>query len=334
LPFWGAYGLWVAFTFVVIGTSTYLWARMLGWRFPRVVAVLASVSTIAFINYDLGQVAAVAVGFLVAVLLTSRAGRLGWAGALAMTGALLLPQDLWPLVPLMWIVPRTMDPGGWRRVLFGQAMAFVALIGWSLLMHGGLLSGWVHILLHFGAKPAFPIELVGISGLVTLAPSSWHLSAGLGDPLVSLVAITGVVAATVLVRWLLRSPGMAHLSRTRRTGWLILLPLGIWLIATPYGHVQDVAAVFPLTMLVLGEKGTVLRSVSGWVALISVLVVPVALTFFSPYFFPVYTLAPLGLLILVGVAWVALRRELAEVQRSAIRDPRPARTPAPMPRAG
>lgn len=57
--------------------------------------------------------------------------------------------------------------------------------------------------------------------------------------------MSGVMPGTVNME-----PGVPQqMSQTRRTGWLILLPLGIWLLATPYGHVQDVAAVFPLAIL-------------------------------------------------------------------------------------
>ncbi len=309
LPFWAAYGLWVAFTFVVISAGTYLWARALGWRFSRTAALVASFSTVAFINYDLGQVAALAAGLLVAVLLTVLAGRLWWAGALAMTGAMLLPQDLFPLVAVLWVAAKTMYPARWRQVLFGQATAFVALVGASLLIHFSLLAAWIQSLFHFGTTPPFQSELAGISGLVTFAPSSWHLSQGLSDPFISLVAVAGVLVVTALLRWLVLSPAIADFNPARRAGWLILLPLGVWLVATPYAHIQDVAAAFPLTMLTLGDRGIALRVVRGWVALISVLVIPVLLTFFSPYLFPQRTLAPLGLVSLVGLGWMAVLRE-------------------------
>ncbi len=317
LPFWAAYGLWDALIFTVITVAAYQWALKLGWKHPGVAAGVAALSTIAFINYELGQVAILSVGFLVAVLLAVEAGRLGWAGALAMAGALLLPQDLWPLVPLLWIVPRPWSWAGLRRGLLGEAIALLALVGAPLLMRAGLLGEWIHRLLHFGVKLPFQGELVGLSGLVTFAPPSWHLSAGLGDPLVDLVAFADLAVATVLVVQLLRSPALGNLDRSRRTGWLLLLPMGIWLLATPYGHIQDVAAIFPLAMLALGPGAAALRSPSGWLVLTGVLVVPVALTFFSLYFLPPQTLAPLGILALVIMAGLELRRELAEARFGA-----------------
>lgn len=323
LPFWVAYGLWDALMFISLAAASYRWARALGWQLPGVAAGVAAFSTIAFFNYDLGQVAILSVGFLVAVLLAIETDRLGWAGALSMAGSLLLPQDLWPLVPLLWVVSKAKDRAGLRQVLTGQAIALVVLVGGPLLIRAGLLSAWFDALFHFGVHQQLQGELVGLSGLVIFAPTSWHLGAGLGDPLVDLVAFAGVAVATVLVVQLLRSPGLAGLSPTRRAGWLLLLPLGIWLIATPYGHVQDVAAIFPLAMLALGPGAAGLRKPGGWVALLSVLVVPVALNVFSPYFFPKQTLAPLGLLALVILAGLQLRRELAEAglgEAAAARD--------------
>ena len=317
LPFWGAYGLWDALMFISLAAASYRWARTLKWGFPAVASGVAALSTIAFINYALGQVAILSVAFLVAVLLAVEADRLGWAGALAMAGALLLPQDLWPLVPLLWVVPRVSGRAGLGRLLIGQFLAILALVGAPLLIQAGLLSAWLHALFHFGANSAFASELVGLSGLATFAPLSWHMPTGLRDPLVDLVAFAGVAVAAVLAIQLLRSLGLANLDRTRRTGWLLLLPLGIWLLATPYGFVQDVAAVIPLAMLALGPEAAGLHKPSGWLVLMSVLAVPVALTFFTPYLFPEHTLAPLGLLALVILAGLELRRELAGARYGA-----------------
>ena len=316
LPFWAAYGLWDALIFTAIAVAAYQWARELGWKHPGVATAAAALSTIALINYVMGQVAALSFGLLVGVLLAVEAGRPGWAGAIAMTGAVLLPMDLWPLVPLLWIVPRPWRWAGLRRGLLGEAIALLVLVGAPLLIRAGLLGEWIHRLLDFGVKLPFQGELVGLPGLVTFAPARWNLSPGLRDPLVGSVAIVGVAVAALLTVGLLRSPMLARLRRPRSTGWLLLLPLGIWLLATPYGHIQDVAGVFPLAMLALGTGAAELHRPSAWLLLMSLLVVPVALTFFSSYFFPPHTLAPLGILVLVIMSGLQLRRELADADLS------------------
>lgn len=254
LPFWAAYGLLDVLMLGVLAISTYQWARALGWRFPGGAAAVVALSTIAFINYDLGQVAILSMGFLVAFLLAVDGGRLDWAGALAMAGALLLPQDLWPLVPLLWVLPRPWRWATFRRGLLGEAIAALALLGTPLLMRADLLGQWIHRLLHFGATLPFQGELVGLPGLTAFAPARWNLAPGLRDPAVVAVAMVGVAVAAAVTVVLLRSPKLSRLRRPRSTGWLVLLPLGIWLLVTPYGHIQDLAAIFPLAMLALGTR--------------------------------------------------------------------------------
>ena len=64
--------------------------------------------------------------------------------------------------------------------------------------------------------------------------------------------------------------------------------------------------MIPLAMLALGPGATGLCKLSGWLVLMSVLVVLDALTFSTPYLFPEHTLAPLGLVILVILAGLEL----------------------------
>ncbi|MGA9774295.1 MAG: glycosyltransferase family 87 protein [Candidatus Dormiibacterota bacterium] len=320
LPFWIAFALWDALGLAMITVATWRWAVALDWRHPWWAAMVAGGSSVAVVNYFLGQVSTVVLALLVAALLAAKDRRYGWAGAIAMTGALLKPQDLWPLILLVWLVPESPTASAWARIALGQISAFLILVGTPLLVSGALLGSWLQLLIHFGSRLPSQRELVGLPGLLAFTPANWHLSPSFQDPVVVVMILLGCLAIVVMLHRLLLTAALLRLPPARRIGWLLLLPLGVWMLVTPYGHTQDVVVAFPLTMLALGDGGAALRRPFGWVLVTSVLVIPVAMIFFSDYLFPPESLAPVGLLILVSMAVAALRHELA-AKPSAVAPP-------------
>lgn len=309
LPFRVAYGVWDSLSFAVTVVAIALWAIKLNWKHPWLVGLAASLSTIAFANYCLGQASTFVVALLVATLLAAGAGRLGWAGAFAMIGALLKPQDLWLIVPLLWLVPWPLSMASLRRVVSGEAIAFVGLVGAPLLFNISWLSGWFNVVTHFGARLYLQPDLVGLPGLLRFAPSSWRLTSGLSDPVVVLLVLMGCMGILMLVRWWLAHSPLPHLPSDHAVAWFLLLPLGIWMLVTPYGHLQDVVVIFPLVMLAMGNLRKSLQRPLGWVLLGGVLVIPVLTTFTSGYMFTTESTAPLGILVVVAAACLILRRE-------------------------
>jgi len=316
LPYRVAFSLWVALSLMAIYVATIRWARNLGWRRPWLAALVAAVSVEACLTYLTGQVTAAALGILVTTLLAANARRYGLAGLLSMAGALLKPQDLWLLVPLLWMVPQPASLSTLKRILSGQAAAALVLLGLPLMAAPGILGRWFAGVIHFAATLPAQTELVGLPGLLSWLPADWGLSARFSDPVVSLVVAGGLGGIGLTIwRWLL-NPALRQLPRPQRIGWVLLLPLGIWLLATPYGHTQDMVVVFPLALLTLGSNGEALRKPFGWIVIGSVLLVPAILILFTNYLFPNQSLAPIGLLILVVAALLALRKALAEASSS------------------
>lgn len=317
LPYWVAFGLWDTLSFLAVTAAAWWWAHALTWRHAKVAAVVAGFSSVAIFNYALGQVSTMVLALLVGTLIAARADRMGLAGALAVTGALLKPQDLWPVVPLLWVVPEAPTVAVLSRILLGQVTACLVLVGAPLLVGAGLLSAWFHLIIHFGSRLPAQTELVGLPGLLTFAPTTWGLSPSLRDPVVLGLTLLDCVAAVALVRQLRISPLITGLGRERRIGWLLLLPLGIWMVVTPYGHTQDVIVAIPLLMLAMGDPRATLTRPLGWTLLGSVLVVPFTLIFFSDRFYPAHSLAPLGLLVLAVAACRELCHELTTARASA-----------------
>lgn len=333
LPYWVAFGLWDTLSFSAVTTATWWWADTLGWRHAGWTAVAAGFSTVAVFNYALGQVSTLVLALLVGTLLAANARHFGLAGVLAVTGALLKPQELWPVVLLLWVVPQGPTIAVLGRILLGQVGAVLVLVGAPLLVNARLLSGWLQLIIHFGSRLPSQTELVGLPGLLPFAPQL-GLSPGLHDPLVVVLTLFGCLATVVLVRQLLKLPVLIGIHRERRIGWLVLLPLGVWMLFTPYGHTQGVVVAFPLLLLALGDPRSTLLRPFGWTLLGAVLVVPFVLIFFSDTFYPGHSLAPLGLLVLAGGAVIALRRELGEARRSAVPEESRAGSPAPLSRTG
>lgn len=320
LPYWVALGLWTFFGFAVVIVAIQRWTKLLKWQHPWLAGVASSLSTIAIFNYFLGQVSTITLGLLVGVLSTIRSRHYAWAGALSVTGALLKPQDLWLLVPLPWVALRLTQRSmsGWRRLLAAEVIATLVLLGIPAIVDRTLFLGWIAEISNFGMHLSAQDELVGLSGLTAFAPGSWHLTTSLTDPLVPAIVVVGMAAIVIMVWRLQSAVAIQRLSLERQIGWMMLLPLGAWMLITPYGHTQDLLVVFPLAILALGVNARELSGLRGWLVVSSVTALPVVLALYYNYTFPPQSLAPVGLLVLLALSFAALQRETRAVSTSGV----------------
>ncbi len=227
----------------------------------------------AWLGFRLGQMDAVVLGLEVVALLAAMRGRSALGGLAGTAGALLAPQVLWPL-PLLLVAVGARD-GRWRGAVAGALAALLALVAIPALTRPRLLPAWAGLMHRFaaGVGPAQP-DLAGLPGLVRFAPAGWRLRPGLTDPLT--LAIVGAgLALLIVVVWNGWADRAWHARPPRlRVAWGIMLPLGVWILVTPYSHGMDALVLAPLALLALGPDGAELARPPAWLVVAAILALP------------------------------------------------------------
>ncbi|MHB8311752.1 MAG: glycosyltransferase 87 family protein, partial [Candidatus Dormibacteria bacterium] len=198
LPYPASLVLWQVLSGTLVLASARVWARSLGWHRAWTLGVLASVSTVAFLGYQVGQLDAVALALIVGTVTAAGRGRWLVAGLASAAVVLLKPQLALPLVPLLWVVV-VRERAPLRSVLTGQAVALAVLVGLPMCLQPGRMRAWMLLVMDFSHSIGKgPFTAVGLSGAIHVAPSSWHLSTGLTSP-TTIGLVAGGLAAMVFV---------------------------------------------------------------------------------------------------------------------------------------
>ncbi len=322
LPYPASLVLWQVLSGTLVLASAGVWARSLGWHRAWPLGILASVSTVAFLGYQVGQFDAVALTLVVGTSTAVGRGRWLLAGLASAAVVLLKPQVTLPLVPLLWVVV-VRERAPLRSVLTGQAVALAVLVGLPMFLQPRRTGAWIHLVMDFshsiGQGQFTP---VGLSGLIKVAPSSWHLSSGLTSP-TTIGLVAGGLAAMVFVVWAPMPGRDGGRSRTTRAGWGLLLPLGIWMLVTPYVHSYDILILLPLFVLTLGPGAVELLRPLPWVIMGSLLLLPVVFPHIPESIRTAGPLTSLAVLALVLFA-VGRRPRTQEVEVRQLAASRPA----------
>jgi len=244
LPFWVSYGVFTALGILAVVITITLLARDLGWRHTTTLAASVLVSWIGLLGSLSGQADALLFAALAGSMLLAWHERSLAAGCvLALT--LLQPTLLWP-VPVFMFLALWPD----RHRAFRFAAGFLVVGALLALATRSLLSAWWHSLGGLGGHPA---DLAGLPGLLAAAPRSWGLGTGIGAPASLLLIAFGIGLMASFGIWMMLSPDWRRVSLVGRITWAAALPVGIWLLATPYGHPNDDLFVLPLLMLTVGR---------------------------------------------------------------------------------
>jgi hypothetical protein len=78
------------------------------------------------------------------------------------------------------------------------------------------------------------------------------------------VAIMGMV---IFGAWLVASPAWSGVTEVGRISWAVSVPVGMWLVATPYAHSNDDLLLLPLLVLTLGRDVRRLHGFGLWLSL-------------------------------------------------------------------
>lgn len=279
---------WLAFVALMGPTlPLYLWATLgRDWHLPRLFAVLAAPTTaLALVS---GQS-----GFLAAALL---AGGLRLAGdnplaAGVLLGLLTYKPQLGLLVPVALVAA-----GLWRTLAAAAATAVLLALLTSLLFGPAVWLAWA------AALPGFSRQFAAEnSQIVHLMPTvlAALLQHGVA-PATAQLAQWAMTAGAAAIVWVLFRPGASLLAAA---GLLVAAPL-----ATPYAFVYDMPILATAIIWLVAERQRAgdLLGTGEILVLILALLAPIALAAGHSSF----PLAPLSLILLLGVVVRAARRPL------------------------
>lgn len=318
IPYWTAFYLWVTLSGLLALGSTWALARAAGWR--RTWPLVAGVAIWAVLWRGLltGQMDGLELALETLAVLAAIRRRPAAAGAMAVVAALLKPQLLW-LLPLALLVLAGRERQG-TRFAVGGAVAAVALVGAPAVLEPALVPAWAHSLLAFSSSiRSVQPDLAGLPGLLRFAPPGWGLRPGLASPPV----LALLAPALVLIGWLLQRAGTGRswgqLPRATRVLWVAALPVGVWILVSPYSHSNDLLVLLPLVILALGPDGRLAVRPSSLTALAALVVFPEFFLLFDPGS-PVSQRSLAGLAVLCLVILAMIRSPWAREFAPASRD--------------
>ncbi|MGH7641530.1 MAG: glycosyltransferase family 87 protein [Candidatus Dormibacteria bacterium] len=248
LPFWVSYAILSAVSLALMVLTLTLLARDLGWRHTGILAAAAAVSWVGLLGLIDGQFDAILFAALAGSMLLAWHERSLAAGAvLGLT--LVKPTLLWPVPIFLFLA---LWPH--RRKALEFALGFLLVAAVFLLSSWSLLISWLHHLTAFaGAVGTQQPDLAGLPGLLGAAPAAWRLGTGLASPTTLVLVALALASMAGFGVWMMVSPDWRRVSPVGRVTWAVALPVGIWLLATPYAHPNDDLLLLPLFMLTVGR---------------------------------------------------------------------------------
>ena len=248
LPFWASYLVFTGLGVAAAMATLALLARDLGWTSLPALLGGGLVSWVAVLGFSAGQFDALLFAVLAGAML------LAWHDRPLLAGLVLgliwvKPDLLWPapifLFLALWERPR-------RALWFGSGFAVVSSL--CIAASPSLLPEWWRAATGFAAKVGTQQpDLAGLPGLLGAAPRSLGLGTGLLAPGSLVVIVAAVIGMVVFAAWMLGSSDWRRVSPVGRVAWGVGLPVGIWLLATPYAHPNDDLLLLPLFMLTVGR---------------------------------------------------------------------------------
>jgi hypothetical protein len=248
LPFWLSYGIFSGLGVLVVVVTVTLLSRDLGWRHTSVLSASVLVSWVGLLGLLAGQIDALLFATLAGSMLLAWHERSLAAGCV-LALILLKPTVLWP-VPVFMFLALWPDRRRALRFAAGFLLVGALLLGASWTR----LSLWWHSLWFFaaGVGPHQP-DLAGLPGLLGAAPRAWGLGRGFSAPTTLLLVALAIGLMVSFGIWMMVSPDWRRVSLVGRVTWAAALPVGIWLLATPYAHPNDDLLLLPLFMLTVGR---------------------------------------------------------------------------------
>ncbi len=263
LPFWVGFGCFTVIGLGLVGLTLNLLARDLGWRHTGVFTAAVLATWLTAIGLLQGQLDAVLLGAVAGAMLLAWHGRPLPAG-LVLGLIWLHPLALWPVPIFFGLALR----GRSSRGQFAAGFIATSLVAW--LLEASLLGSW-WATVTANAPPVH--QLAGIGGLLPAAPPGWGLSHLPSSPVALSLTGLALVGMAVFGVWMMLSPDWDRLTLVGRLTWAVSLPLGLWLVLSPFATVADDLLLLPLLMLTVGRDARRLHGLGLGLALVVMAVI-------------------------------------------------------------
>jgi hypothetical protein len=230
------------------------------------------------------------------LLVSSR--RYYFAG-LALASVWVQPELGWiagvALIVLLW---------GDRRAMvqtLGSFLAFsIAVFAISAFIPHGILAHWVAgggVFAH--REASHETDLLGLPAILQFIIPHDYKFYGASSVFALSIALLGTIAAIATGAWLRLSGVLRHVPAGERVLWQMFVPVGIWILVTPYGHPNNLVLLLPLVLLVIGSDARTIAHFPGQVFCLGAFIV---LTELFTGTVLLTDLVPTATLILLGAA--------------------------------
>ncbi len=300
LPTGVAVTLWELGSVAIVAATGWLLARKLDVPHAGWAAAALATSGIATADYALGETDAILLALTCLTVVAVLQGQ-PLAAASAATAAALLKPQVAIMLPVCVILAFTVHPRETTRAITGVVGTAALLAGLPALARPNLTSSWLHLAISFSSSVSrTQVGLGGIDGLFRFLPTPAEQLAASG-PFVALVAGFGIVlciGSGVLIR---KSKWFAEDGHQIARAWVVALPTSIWLMATPYSHLNDLIVAYPLGLLIVGPRPATASRPAVWAAILTILLGPAVFALATGSVFHFKSLAGVWLLPLIGV---------------------------------
>ena len=91
--------------------------------------------------------------------------------------------------------------------------------------------------------------------------------------------------------------------------WIILLPLAIWLIFSPYGEPSDILMLVPLVILNISSNGSLFSEWQGWLSIYCICALPFYVELFPSFLLPWYGFGVIAIILLITLSILKISRK-------------------------
>jgi uncharacterized membrane protein YiaA len=171
--------------------------------------------------------------------------------------------SVWVQPELGWIAGVALIILLWddRRALVQTLGSFLAvsvvLFAASAFIPHGILTDWIAgggVFAH--REASHETALLGLPAILSIFRPHDYKLYGATSAFTLGTAFLGTSAAIVTGIWFRLSSVLRSMPVGERVLWQMFVPLGIWLLVTPYGHPNNLMLLLPLVLLVIGPDAT------------------------------------------------------------------------------
>lgn len=313
ISFWPSFAVFTAVLAIATFWAGWSLAAKLGWPVPQSAGLTALLVWPTLWSLLEGQWDGLLLAGTVGIILL-RVRDKGFAAGVLCTLTWVKPQLLLPLTILVAISfwPQRKST---LKVLLGFFLGSLLLAGVQELLVPQLVGPWWTYLNHFAQRiPETQGAMANLDGLTRDLPKSLGVTDALtGGFDLAVLSVTVAVAGgiSIWLAWCRTKCVSQWLYGPEASVFAVALPLGVWLVGTPYDHVNDLVLMVPLLLLLVWPGGSKLGPAWALAAAVCFGILP----FVEAYLGFRVVLSPFaGIAICCAAAWAVWRASSVSIR--------------------